>query len=78
MTNHDAVQLSANRSVETVHGDSGTLLGSQSIDTDAPLALYSSLSFILFPIIIILTSFSRQPTPGLGSSIRAPCPKYQR
>ena len=47
MSNHDAIQLAANRSSESVH-DASTFLGSQNIDTHAPLILYSSLSFILF------------------------------
>ena len=46
MSNHDAIQLAANRSVDSVH-DASTLLGSQTIDTHAPLILYSSLSLIL-------------------------------
>ena len=77
MTNHDAIQLSANRSVDTMHlqDDTGTLLGSQHIDTDAPLALYSSLSFVISLYFLFLTSFFRQPTPGLGSSVRAPHPE---
>ena len=46
MSNHDAMYHAANRSTDSVH-DTSTLLGSQSIDTHAPLILYSSLSLIL-------------------------------
>lgn len=46
MSDHDAIQFVANRSTDSVH-EASTLLGSQNIDTQAPLFLYSSLSLIL-------------------------------
>ena len=48
MTDHSAIQLAASQSADT--HDTSTLLGSQKIDTQAPLALYSSLFLILYPI----------------------------
>ena len=46
MSDHDAVQLAANRLTDPVHDVSATS-GPQTIDTDAPLVLHSSLSLIL-------------------------------
>lgn len=40
MTDHDAVQLAASKAMDS--HDASTLLGSQNIDTQAPLSLYSS------------------------------------
>ena len=47
MSDHEAIKFVANRSTDTVHEAPSTLLGSQNIDTHAPLILYSSLSLIL-------------------------------
>ena len=44
MSDHEAIQLVANRSTDSVDEAASTLLGSQKIDTHAPLILYSSLS----------------------------------
>ena len=45
MSEHDAIQLAANRSSE--NAEVSTLLGSQKIDTQSPLVLHSSLFLIL-------------------------------
>ena len=74
ISNHDATQLAANRSSESVHHAS-TFLGSQNIDTHAPLILYSSLSFISVPFFIVLTSVYRSTSSGHGSSVCTPYPK---
>ena len=69
MSNDDAVQL--NQSTD----NASTLLGSQSIDTHTPLALYSS-SVSLY-LCVSFWHDSRSTSPGLGSSIYAPHSKYQ-
>ena len=53
MTNHDAIQLASNRSMESLH-DASTLLGSQAIDTHAPLILYSSVYFSHFNLLFLV------------------------
>ena len=47
MSDHEAIQLVANRSTDSVDEAASTLLGSQKIDTHAPLILYSSLSLFV-------------------------------
>ena len=46
MTDHDAIQLAANQPKESSDAAS-TLLGTQKIDTHAPLILHSSLFLII-------------------------------
>ena len=53
MSNHDAVQLASNRSMDSLH-DTSTFLGSQAIDTDAPLILYSSIYLSHFNLVFLL------------------------
>jgi hypothetical protein len=52
LSNHDAVQLAANRSMESLH-DASTLLGSQSIDTHAPLILYSNQRLLVLDLLSV-------------------------
>ena len=76
MSDHDAIQLAANQTADSSDAAS-TLLGSQKIDTQAPLILYSSL-FLIIPIFfLILTPICRSTSPSLGSSLCPPRPKYQ-
>jgi hypothetical protein len=50
MSDQDAIRFVANQSTDSVHEAASTLLGSQNIDTHAPLILYSSLSLVLSSI----------------------------
>jgi len=52
MSNHDGIQLAANRSSESVH-DASTLLGSQNIDTHAPLMLYSNQRLLVLDLLSV-------------------------
>jgi hypothetical protein len=56
MSDHDAIRLSASPASDK--NEVSTLLGSQKIDTQSPLALHSSMFFILllFILSLILTS----------------------
>ncbi|KAF8809594.1 hypothetical protein BYT27DRAFT_7162598 [Phlegmacium glaucopus] len=54
MAHYDAVQLSANQSIDNPHDDDAdTLLGSQSIDTHAPLILYSNNRLLVLDLLSV-------------------------
>lgn len=52
VTDHDAVQLSANRK-DTDDDDASTLLGKQSIDTQAPLVLHSNNRLLVLDLLSV-------------------------
>jgi len=52
MSNSDAIELVANRSMDSIH-DASTLLGSQSIDTHAPLILYSNKRLLVLDLLSV-------------------------